>query len=125
LTPYSLEITEKRGYLHARVTGDNTKENVMRYMNELARECNKARCRCVLVEEQLEGPRLDTMSVFDIATDGSEKSRAVFRAIAYVDVFAETSSMKNAESFANNRGLNVRVFGNVAEAEKWLGEFAT
>ena len=122
---YSLEITEKRGYLHAKATGNNTKENVMRYMDELVRECDKSRCRCVLVEEQLEGPRLDNMSVFDIATDGSEKSRAQFRAIAYVDVFADNGSMKNAETFATNRGLNVRVFGNVGEAEKWLAEFAT
>jgi hypothetical protein len=123
--PYSLEIAERPGYLHAKVTGNNTKENVMRYMDELARECDKSRFRCVLIEEQLEGPRLDTMSVFDIATDGSQKSRVHFRAVAYVDVCAESSSMKNAETFATNRGLNIKVFERVDEAEKWLAGFVT
>jgi hypothetical protein len=122
---YNLEIVSRHGYLRAKVTGKNTKENVMRYMEELVLECKRSKCRCLLIEEQLEGPRLDTNSVFDIASEGSQKSRAQFRAIAYVDTFAESSSMKNAEAFASNRGLNVGVFKKVDEAENWLAEFVT
>ena len=117
---YSLEIAKKRGYLHAKVTGKNTKDNVMSYMEELTQECERSRCRCLLIEEKLEGPRLDTRSVFDIASEGSQKSRAQFRAIAYVDTIAETSAMKNAEAFATNRGLKVQTFQTVTDAEKWM-----
>lgn len=117
---YSIEISKRRGYLHAKVTGKNTKDNVMRYLEELAQECERSKCRCLLIEEQLEGPRLDNMSVFDIASERSQKSRAKFRAIAYVDTIAETSAMKNAEAVATNRGLRVQVFRTVADAEKWL-----
>ncbi len=106
--------------MYAKVTGENSKENVRLYLEELVQECENAKCRRLLIEELLEGPRLDSMSVFDIASEGSQKSRALLRAIAYVDVHAEGSSMKNAESFATNRGLNVRVFRTVAEAENWL-----
>jgi len=117
---YQLEIRSRRGYLHANVTGKNSKENVMLYLQELLQECEKAECRHLLIEEHLEGPRLDSMSVFDIASEGSMKSRTVLRAIAYVDVNAEGASMRNATSFATNRGLNAQLFGTVSEAEKWL-----
>ena len=115
---YDLEITSRRDYLYARVTGENSIENVRLYLEELVQACENSKRRRLLIEELLEGPRLDSMSVFDIASKGSEKSRALLRAIAYVDVRAEDSSMKNAESFATNRGLNVRVFRTVADAEK-------
>lgn len=117
---YNLKISKKRGYLHARVTGENSKENVRLYLQELTRECEKAECRRLLIEERLEGPRLDATSVFEIVSDGSKKSRAFLRAIAYVDVYAEGPSMKNAESFATNRGLNVQLFSEVSEAKRWL-----
>jgi hypothetical protein len=37
-------------------------------------------------------------------------------------VNATGSSMAFAEDVAVNRGLNVRVFGTITEAEKWLRE---
>lgn len=118
--PYHLKISKKRGYLHAKVTGKNSKENVRLYLQQLIQECETAECRYLLIEERLEGPRLDATSVFDIVSEGSMKSRAFLRAIAYVDVYTEGPSMKNAESFATNRGLNVQLFSKVGEAKKWL-----
>ena len=120
---YKLEIINKRDYLHAIVSGDNTEENVRRYLEELLQECDKFRIRSVLIEERLTGARLANMSVFDIVSQGSEKSRGHFKAIAYVDFNAEGLSMKNAEAFASNRGLNVRVFRKTDEAETWLMDF--
>lgn len=74
----------------------------------------------MLIEERLEGPRLDSQSVFSIAAEGSAKFRGLFRKIAYVDIYAEDSSMKNAEAVASNRGMPVRLFRTVAEADKWM-----
>jgi hypothetical protein len=44
--------------------------------------------------------------------------------IAYVDVNAQGSLMKFAEDVAVNRGLRVRVFGTVADAERWLRQLS-
>jgi hypothetical protein len=117
---YVLTITEKSSYLHATVTGSNSKENVLRYLQEIQRECAGRGCRRVLIEERLEGPRLRTMSVFDVASDGSSRAKRYFEAVAYVDVYAQGNLMKFAESVAVNRGVPVMVFASVSDAEQWL-----
>ncbi len=117
---YEIAVDEKSGYLHAIVTGQNSVESVMRYMEDLHRECAARGCFRVLIEERLVGPRLGTPDIFRIASEGSGKSRGVFTAIAYVDVHAEGDLMKFAETVSVNRGLPVAVFSSVSEAERWL-----
>jgi len=111
---------EKPAFLHATVTGTNSKENVMRYLEDIRRECAERGCRRLLIEERLEGPRLRTMSVFDVVSEASGRASRFFEAIAYVDVSAEGDLMKFAESVAANRGVPVMMFPSVDEAEKWL-----
>ena len=62
-------------------------------------------CFRVLIEERLDGPRLKIQAVFEIVSQQAARAREVIQAIAYVDV---------------NRGVPVRVFSSVAEAERWL-----
>ena len=119
---YELRIVQKPTYLHAVVTGRNTKENVVRYLEEIHRECTKRGCFKVLIEERLEGPRLATMDVFDIVSRGSSLISGKLRAIAYIDANADGDLMNFAETVAVNRGLPVTVFPAVADAEKWLLE---
>ena len=117
---YALTISKKHSYLHARVKGQNSEENVRRYLEEVVQACKDAKCPRLLIEEQLEGPRLGTSSVFEIASEGSFKTIGLFSAIAYVDVRAEGESMRFTETVAVNRGLPIRVFPTATEAEKWL-----
>jgi len=117
---YSLTITQKPGYLHAVVTGSNNKENLSRYLAEIRRECSVQGYARVLIEERLEGPRLRTMEVFRCASEGSGRGLGHFEAIAYVDVNAQGDLMEFAETVAVNRGLPVRVFSLVSDAERWL-----
>jgi hypothetical protein len=117
---YQLRIIEKPTYLHAIVTGKNTQENVAAYLKDLLRECEERQCFNVLIEERLEGRRLETWDVYQIASDSSALARGFFRAIAYVDVNASGELMKFAETVANNRGVPMTLFSTVAEAEKWL-----
>ena len=42
------------------------------------------------------------------------------RRIAYVDIGRELEKAEFAENVARNRGVNVRLFPNVADAKKWL-----
>jgi hypothetical protein len=117
---YQLQITEKPTYLHAVVTGKNTLENVTGYLQDLLRECEARQCFNVLIEENLEGRRLETWDVYQIASDNSALARGFFRTVAYVDVNAGGELMTFAETVANNRGVPMRLFATVAEAETWL-----
>ncbi len=117
---YKLTIHQKPAYLHAIVTGRNTRENVARYLEELHGECIARNCFRVLVEERLEGPRLGAMDVFQIVAEGSGKVDRPYTAFAYVDVNAKGELMQFAETVAVNRGLPVVVFATVADAEKWV-----
>jgi hypothetical protein len=117
---YKLTLDQKATYLHAVVTGQNSRTNVMLYLEEVHAECVARSCFRVLIEERLEGPRLEAMDVFEIAANGSRGISGVFRAIAYVDVNASGEMMKFAETVAVNRGIPVRLFASIADAEKWL-----
>jgi hypothetical protein len=117
---YELTIDQKPTYLHAIVTGRNSRENVAHYLEAIRRECRARRCFRVLIEEHLDGPRLGTLEVFEIASEGSSRAFGMLEAIAYVDVNAEGDLMPFAETVAVNRTLPVTVFSTVAEAENWL-----
>lgn len=117
---YQLELIEKPNYLHAVVTGKNTMENVVGYLKDLLKECEARRCFNVLIEERLEGRRLETWDVYQIASDNSTLARGFFKNVAYVDVNARGELMKFAETVANNRGVPMMLFPTVAEAEAWL-----
>jgi hypothetical protein len=117
---FQLTLVQKSDYLHAVVTGQNTKENVASYLAEVLRECRSRGCSKVLIEERLEGARLGTSDIFAIVSKGSAQALGVMKAIAYVDVNAEGELMRFAETVAVNRALPVAVFPTVAEAEDWL-----
>lgn len=118
--PYELSIIQKPAYLHAIVSGLNTKENVEGYLEEVLRESLARGAVSVLIEERLEGPRFGVVDVFDVVSVKSLAARGHFKGIAYVDVYGTDESMKFAETVAVNRGLPVRVFSTVSDAEKWL-----
>ncbi len=117
---YKLTIRPRATYLHAVVIGQNTKENVKEYLEELRGECLARNCFRVLIEERLEGPRLNTVDVFEIVMEASRKVHGMMTAIAHVDVNADPEMMHFAETVAVNRSLPVSVFRTVAEAEGWL-----
>jgi hypothetical protein len=117
---YKLTFNQKPSYLHVVVTGRNSRENVERYFEELRSECVARACVRVLVEERLEGPRLEALEVFEIVSQGSGEARGNFKAFAHVDVNAVGDLMQFAEMVAVNRGVPVIVFPTVADAERWL-----
>lgn len=117
---YQLKFEQKPGYLQAIVTGQNTAENVRAYLNDLRGECIARGCYRVLIEEQLEGPRLKTLDLFEVIFKGSKQALGLYTAIAYVDLNSEGDLMKFARTAAVNRGLPVSIFSTVAEAEQCL-----
>ena len=119
---FDLNIYQKETYLHIIVKGKNTRENVKAYLSNILQECYERKCFRVLIEEHLEGPRLGTIDVFSIASQGALNAFGKIKALAYVDVNAEGDLMQFAENVAVNRSFPVKVFSSVAEAEKWIME---
>lgn len=117
---YQLTLTQYPAYLHADVTGRNTRENVARYMEEVIHACLGRNCLRVLIEENLSGPRLGTIEIFSLVSAGSLRFMGTLHSMAYVDVNARDDGMHFAENVAVNRSFPVRVFGSVAAAQKWL-----
>lgn len=118
---YHMSVEAKPGYLHFIVTGDNNRENVVRYMEEVVRECTVRQCFRALIEERLQGARLGTLDVFEMVSAGSTRFLRTLQAMAYVDVNARSQEMMQfAENVAVNRAFPVRVFPTVTAAERWL-----
>ena len=117
---YHLTITQKPTYLHAIVSGEHSKANVVGSLRDVLRECADRHCFKVLIEERLEGPSLGLFEVFEIVFRGSVEASGKLKAIGYVDVHADASLMKFVENVAVNRAMPLRIFPTVPEAEKWL-----
>jgi hypothetical protein len=113
---------EKDGFYRVLVTGDNTPENVRRYLREVYDLCARTGASSVLIEENLSGPRLPPADVYRIILSASSDTLPVILRIAYVDVKAEreTSNVDLGVAVAHDRGVNVEAFSSVAEAEAWL-----
>lgn len=118
---YQLSIEQRPTFLHVTITGTNSREAVVAYLRDIVTECRSRNCFRVLVEERLEGPRLQLMDVFSVASEGAMSALGVFQAIAYVD--QQMGEMAEfAETVAVNRGMPVRAFTSVAEASAWLAQ---
>jgi hypothetical protein len=117
---YEIKIIPNEGYIHAVITGTNTKENVAAYLDDLLQECHERNCYKILIEEHLVGPRLGLADVFQIVTEHSAKASGTLKAVAFVDVNASDDMMHFAETVAVNRAIPVRIFPTVEKAESWI-----
>jgi len=119
---YAVSINPRGTYLHVQVRGDNDADTIHRYFDEVLAACAAQDIRHVLVEEFLEGPALSVTDVFQIVSSMAEEIRSVLRLIAFVDGRPGRSplNVRFGETVAVNRGLAVRTFELVTEAEAWL-----
>lgn len=119
---YTLETTRKPGYLHVKVTGKNSPESVKRYLEDVFGAVKRHHATGVLVEEHLTGPSINALDMIRIATGDVISSFAALRRIAYVDTNPEHAieDMAVAEDILHQRGLHVRIFRRVREAETWM-----
>lgn len=76
MIPYRLAIEEHPRYLDAKVFGDRTPENALRFLEEVYSACVRSGHSCVLLEMRLSGPSLDALSIFQVisqrAGEGTE-----------------------------------------------------
>src|SRR5262249_26566406 len=122
LVAYQLTIEERQTYVYARVDGDLTPANALRFLEEAHAACVKSGRTSVLLDMQLHGPNLSTTSVYEVISQRAAFGSLLCK-IAYVPYRADDQSMAYfAETVAMNRGVNVRLFDSVAAAESWLSE---
>ena len=120
VSSYHLETHEREGYLHAKVSGPRTPENAQRFLKEAYEECLRTGRVALLLEMGLTGPPLDMASVFRVIANRAPDG-AKLRRIAYVEPApTDIPSALFAETVANNRGVNVRLFKDLDAADRWL-----
>jgi hypothetical protein len=117
---YELILEKRPTYLHAKVVGDLTPANALRFLEEAYAACVQSGYSALLLEMLLSGPSLNTTAILDVisqrAPDGSK-----LRRIAYVHPIADDPAMPHfAELAARNRGVNVRLFLTAEAAALWL-----
>ncbi len=122
LAPYHLVPQEQPGYVHATVTGTHSAKNALRFLTESFEACSRSGCDALLVEFNLSGPSIGTSSIFDVVSKRTKEATRM-RKIAYVDSSERDLEKKQfAETVALNRGVNVRLFADMAAAQRWLSE---
>ena len=119
---YTLTLKAKGSFLHVMVTGENTPENLQKYLAEVYKSCSEGGFSAVLIEENLSGPSLLPVDVYKIITKASAQTSPIVNKIAFVDVDPTHMSSIAAlgEAVGRDRGANVRVFRTIEEAESWL-----
>ncbi|HUI98709.1 MAG TPA: hypothetical protein VLY46_00655 [Usitatibacter sp.] len=120
---YRIVLVERPAWLHAVATGDNVAENARRFLREAYEACVSRGRDCLLLEMSFSGESLPTATIFEIVTERSADG-ARLRRIAYVDrrLGHDPAKALFAETVAVNRAVNVRLFHDVADAERWLAQ---
>jgi hypothetical protein len=119
---YTFTVEQMPGYLHVKVAGVNSPQTVRRYMADVRAVCSQRRCPHVLIEENLDGPSLSPTAVYAVVCEATANAWPAVTKIAFVDVNPQHDQalMKFAETVAVNRGVEVSLFKDVADAGRWL-----
>jgi hypothetical protein len=119
---YQLTVEQRRTYVHSKVVGERTAENALRFLRDSYAACMNCGNSAVLLEVHLTGPSLTTTSVFDVILSWVPDALKLNK-IAYVEPSIDDATMPAfLETVAVNRGVNVRLFRDVASAASWLSE---
>ncbi len=117
---YNIEFVDRTDYLYAYVSGDKDSLDISRqYWREIADECRRTKKSKVLIVEDIK-ESVSTTETYQIASEISSMGFAGIK-IAFIDQHIEQQELNEfGELVSTNRGLNVKLFNKVEEAEKWL-----
>jgi hypothetical protein len=119
---YNFSVEQKPAYVHAKVSGDLTRPNARQFLVDAYQACIDRNVSSLLLEVAFTGGLgLGLGEICSVinerSLDGSNLER-----IAYVDTNPDLprDMAEFAELVAQNRGVKVRLFGTLSEAEQWL-----
>ncbi len=122
MVPYQVTIEQCPTYLHAKVVGPRTPENAIRYLEEVYAACLRTGLTQVLLEMAFSGPSLGASGILKVISEKSADGSKL-RKVAYVEASPDgPGRARFAETAAINRAVNVRLFGSVDEAARWLAD---
>jgi hypothetical protein len=107
--------------VHAKVAGERTPENVLKFFREAHAACDAHGRHSVLLEMGFSGPSMSAESIYRVVSQRSGEAMKL-RKIAYVETGDYVANARFAETVAFNRGVNVRLFPDIASAARWLEE---
>lgn len=115
---YRLTFEVRPSYLYAYVEGDHDSYEISRaYWQAIATESKRLGIRKVLIDENIQ----ENASMADVFQLASELPAMGFGKVAIVDRYLDQQEINSfGELVALNRGLNGKIFNDVAEAEAWL-----
>jgi hypothetical protein len=124
--PYEINVERRKSYLYITVTGDNTLEDVRRYLSDVLELILKYKCPNLLIVENLEGPGLGIYNIYDLASSKAAQALPFVSRMAFVDLNpAHTRADREfAENVAVNRGLTAKFCESLQAAEEWLEQQA-
>lgn len=120
--PYTIRLENRGSYLYALVGGQSlTPEIAKMYWDEIAEKCAELSKSKLLVEkdfpEHVSAPEMLEMGVYLGSILAGKK-------IAFVDRYKNEDVNELGKVIARNKGVIMRIFENIEQAEKWLTEFA-
>jgi chromosome condensin MukBEF MukE localization factor len=119
---YELVLVEHPAYLHATAKGRRNADNAFRFLKEAGDACVNSGRANLLLEMAFTGPQLDMSKIFEVVKARSAAGSRL-RKIAYVDAARDNPGRPRfAETVARNRGVNARLFDDIASAISWLEE---
>jgi hypothetical protein len=116
-----LQIEETPGYLAARFTGVGTAEEAWRQFESIAKHCERANKNKLLLD--FTGVHTDASFVDRYFLGKEAQIFAHYNLkVASAGRPDQLDPKRFGEIVAQNRGVNLRAFINVADAEQWLLE---
>ena len=106
-------------YVHVRASGANTPANALRFLEEAHAACIARGCDSLLIEQSLDGPSLGAGGIFKLVQSRLDLALRL-RRIAYVDTRGRDEGRQFVENMARNRGVNIRAFPTIEDAQRWL-----
>ena len=117
---YHLSATKERNILWVRLTGARTREAVWTASREIVEACEREGTPKVLLDvREFEG-RLASLDDYELPAKRFPELRGIVRAVAIVDTPENLDRFALFVDVAQSLGFNLRAFGDINRATKWL-----
>lgn len=120
--PFKLTMEKRKDILHVMVKGERTYKALVKITEQIMEACRQNETCRALVDVRAMGGKLSTLETFKLVMLCFARLRdwRVLRKAAIVDREDARPRYKFLETVADNRGYNLRIFEDTAEALSWL-----
>lgn len=117
---YEFITDETKNYFHVILKGKDSVNVSLDYWGRIFNLIREKGLKKILIEEELDGA-LTALDAYKVSTKLVELAQDVHSKIAFFDRMPDHSSNNNfGETVAITRGVKIKVFSSLINAEKWL-----